>query len=74
MSKVDFEFDPGDYVQVTHLGLNIPGRIIRAFIQRGNVKIYDVETNDEGVLNQRSFFEDELQDCDREKNYVHKPL
>lgn len=62
MSAVDFEFDPGDYVYVKHLGLDLKGRVVRCVLGRGNVKTYDVETNDDGNLQQRTFFEDELQD------------
>lgn len=62
MSKVEFAFLPGDYVVVTHFGLDLPARVLRCVLQRGGVITYDVEVCTDCETSQRTFFEDELSD------------
>lgn len=58
----NFSFRPGDYVIVTHLGVNYKGRILHATVFISGNHSYEVEyVNDNGDFKAQSFRPDELE-------------
>jgi hypothetical protein len=59
MKNIDFEYPPKTYVQITYLGLDCEGRVIRN-IFNGRDLIYEVEFCINGSIHRHEFFGDEL--------------
>lgn len=51
---------PGDYVSVTHLGLNYKARVTRSILTHSSQTVYEVEYNADGELKTREFYADEI--------------
>jgi hypothetical protein len=62
MHTLQSRYAPGDYVTITFLGLDYPGRVIGVRWSRGEVE-YRVSYAVDGNINEADYSEDELEEA-----------
>lgn len=57
-----FKFAPLQFVTVNIFGIKLDGRVQKCILLSGNVPIYEIEYLDQGLIQNKEFWENELEE------------